>query len=168
MIASWADGTPAPTAQPRTAQGFSPEHRSLTGREHRLVPKGLTDSGRGFNPWEDIHTTARSEGAKEVRDRWIEWSTSAYLKQRFCRPLRGGAFYDQHHGLKPLAESFSPFGTKRSSILSTTQARPCRRVALHQKGSAKSDNKKDETGEANRTLCIGLPRNLDNSTLSER
>ena len=93
------------------AQAFSPlSLRDLSD----FVPKGLQDSARAesFRPWKRVHAKTRPEGAEDIRDRRFVSSTSAHLGHRFYRPLRGGPFLNRHLGLKPQAESFSPFGTQ--------------------------------------------------------
>jgi hypothetical protein len=98
----------------------------------RLVPKGLQDSARGFNPWKQVNTATRPEGAEAICERRSVWSTSLHLRHRFYRPfstsnpavagcnsnkpvmndclVRAGFFLNQHLGLKPQAESSCPFG----------------------------------------------------------
>ena len=75
-----------------------------------FVPKGLQDPARCFNPWKQVITTTRPEGAEDICERRSVWSTSVHLRHRFCRPFRAGVFLNQHLGLKPQAESFCPFG----------------------------------------------------------
>ena len=81
-----------------------------------FVPKGLQDSARGFNPWTCAHTTTRPEGAKDFSNRRVRLAKTAYSKHRFYRPLWGGVFFYCHLGLKPQAESSSPFGTKSDGL----------------------------------------------------
>ena len=109
MIANRADDGSAAKEHKNIVQGFSRlSRRDLSD----FVPKGLQDSARGFNPWKHVHAKTRPEGAEDIRDRRFVWSTSAHLRHRFYRPLRGGPFFNRHLGLKPQAESFSPFGTQ--------------------------------------------------------
>jgi hypothetical protein len=109
-FATLADEGPAPREQEGIAQEFSP----LSRRDWSdFVPKGLQDSARAesFRPWKHAQAKTRPEGAADIRDRRFVWS-SAHLRHRFYRPLRGGPFFNRHPGLKPQAESFSPFGTQ--------------------------------------------------------
>jgi hypothetical protein len=52
---------------------------------------------------------SRPEGAEEIYDRRSIWSPPTH---QFYRPFRAGRFMNRHLGLKPQAESCSPFGTK--------------------------------------------------------
>ena len=82
MMANGVDEGPAAKEQKNKAQGLS----RLSRRDlSDFVPKGLEDSARAesFRPWKHVH-----------------------------RPLRGEPFFNRHLGLKPQAESFSPFGTQ--------------------------------------------------------
>jgi adenosylcobinamide-phosphate synthase len=92
------------------------DHQSQNTRPERdvsdFVPKGLQDSARGFNPWEYVHAATRPEGAEDICNPRFVRSISTHLEHRFYRPLWGGAFLNLYQGLKPLAESCSPFGTK--------------------------------------------------------
>ena len=113
-----ADEGHAASEQRKIVQGFSfLSRRDLSD----FVPKGRQDSARGFNPWKRVHAKTRPEGAEDIRDRRIVWTISAYRKRRFYRPLRGGHRFNRHLGLKPQAQSFSPFGTRdRSELESNT------------------------------------------------
>jgi adenosylcobinamide-phosphate synthase len=82
-----------------------------------FVPKGLQDSARGFNPWEHAHRATRPEGAEDILSRRLVWSISIPLRHRFYRPFRAVHFLVDNQGLKPLAESLSPFGTKIATLL---------------------------------------------------
>ena len=109
IVESRADEGHAASEQRKVVQGFS----SLSRRDlSDFVPKGLKDSARGFNPWRRVHAKTRPEGAEDIRDRRVVWTISAYRKRRFYRPLRGAHRFNRHLGLKPQAESFSPFGTQ--------------------------------------------------------
>jgi adenosylcobinamide-phosphate synthase len=77
-----------------------------------FVPKGLQDSASGFNAWEYVHAATRPEGAEDICNPRFVWSISTHLGHRFYRPLWGGAVLILYQGLKPLAESCSPLGTK--------------------------------------------------------
>ena len=109
VIGTQGDGNPAPKEQQNIAEGFSPlSWWDLSD----FVPKGLKDAARGFNPWKHVHPKTRPEGAEDIRDRRFVWSKSAQPRHRCYRPLWGGPFFNWHLGLKPQAESFSPFGTE--------------------------------------------------------
>ena len=104
-----ADEGHAASEQRKIVQGFSFLSRwDLSD----FVPKGRQDSARGFNLWKRVHAKTRPEGAEDIRDRGLVWTISAYRKRRFYRPLRGGHRFNRHLGLKPQAQSFSPFGTQ--------------------------------------------------------
>jgi hypothetical protein len=60
---------------------------------------------------------SRPEGAEEIFDRRSIWSTPSRPMHRFYRPYRAGRFMNRHLGLKPQAESCSPFGTKTDTSL---------------------------------------------------
>jgi hypothetical protein len=118
IIESRADEGDAASEQRKIVQGFS----SLSRRDlSDVVPKGRQDSARGFNPWRRVHAKTRSEGAEDIRDRRVVWTISVYRKRRFYRTLRGGHRFNRHLGLKPQAESFSPFRTQdRGELESNT------------------------------------------------
>jgi len=79
-----------------------------------FVLKGLQGSARAesFRPWTCAQTTARPEGAEDIFNRRIRLAKTAYPSHRLYRALWGGALFYRHLGLKPQAESSSPFGTK--------------------------------------------------------
>ena len=117
MIANRVDEGPAAKEQKNEVQSLS----RLSLRDlSDFVPKGLKDSARGFNPWKHVHPETRPEGAEDIRDLYFVWSTSAHPEHRFYRPLRGGPFFNRYLGLKPQAESFSPFGTQNLRELQFT------------------------------------------------
>jgi len=161
IIESRADEGHAASQQRKIVHGFSSLSRSDLSD---LVPKGLQDSARGFNPWKRVHAETRPEGAEGIRDRSVVWTISAYRKRRFYRPLRGGHRFNRHLGLKPQAQSFSPFGTQNrgdlqsntpflrtsrnraqlvrrspSSMSPPAEGRPGKRGTLHNSGSAKAE-----------------------------
>src|ERR1700751_4583847 len=79
-----------------------------------FVPKGLQGSARAesFWPWTCAQTTASPERAEHIFNRRVRLAKTAYPSHRLYCPLWGGAFFYRHLGLKPQAESSSPFGTK--------------------------------------------------------
>jgi adenosylcobinamide-phosphate synthase len=87
---------------------ISPGGGSLSRRDARTQPGVLT-------PGID-QKIARPERAEDIR------STFCLRRRRFvtifCRPFRAGSFSVVNPGLKPRAESLSPFGTKAFEIVS--------------------------------------------------
>jgi hypothetical protein len=71
----------------------------------RIIPKGLQDSARGFNPW-NASTHAPPEWAEER----LHKRSDAMSRGNYVPPLQGGTLFLRHQGLKPLAESYHPFG----------------------------------------------------------
>ena len=153
MMANRVDEGPTAKEQKNKVQGLSRlSRRDLSD----FVPKGLQDSARGFNPWKHVHAKPRPEGADDIRDRRFVWSTSAHLRHRFYHPLRGGPFFNRHLGLKPQAESFSPFGTQDLCELQSNSP------VLHH--SALQDSRTRTKGRVRLTepLCIGQLQNQGN------
>jgi hypothetical protein len=84
--------------------GYLPFYRILSRRDRRTQPGVLTP---GIEK-----RTARPEGAEDTRSAFRlpkrEWLT------HLCRPFRAGPSCAGYLGLKPQAQSCSPFGTKLS------------------------------------------------------
>ena len=141
--------------QQNIGQVFSPlSRRDLSD----FVPKGLEDSARGFNPWKHVRPKTRPEVAEDIRDRRFVWSKSAQPRHRCYRPLWGGPFFNWHLGLKPQAESFSPFGTQDLRELRSNT--PVLHHSAPQESRTKTSTK--EPVRLTEPLCIGLLQNLGN------
>ena len=83
---------------------YGSDWTNASRRDLRTQPGVLTPGTRPI--------TNRPEGAEDGNsDLPFVWSVSAYVKHRFYRPFRVGSFFNRHLGLKPQAESLSPFGT---------------------------------------------------------
>ena len=85
---------------------------SWSRRDVRTQPGVLTPGG-------DQEIT-RPERAEDICGPRFIWSTSVHLKHRFYRPFRAGAYFNRYLGLKPQAESSSPFGTNAFPIFAQT------------------------------------------------
>jgi hypothetical protein len=96
----------------------------------RLCPEGTIGLSPGFQPREYVHTMSRPEGAEDVYDRRSIWSTPPRPMHRFYRPFRAGRFMNRHLGLKPQAESCSPFGTQKRAFADTVDVSPIRPITL--------------------------------------
>ena len=99
---------------------------SLSRRDVRTQPGVLT-------PGADQEIT-RPERAEDICDPRFVWSTSVDLRHRLYRPFsffvpsarklrrtgRAGAYFNRYLGLKPQAETSSPFGTNPFPIIAQT------------------------------------------------
>ena len=85
---------------------------NLSRRDERTQPGVLT-------PGID-QKMARPERAEDICCPRFVWSTSSLLRYRLYRPSRAGAYFNRYLGLKPQAESSSPFGTNESPIFTQT------------------------------------------------
>ena len=93
---------------------FCPETKDLSRRDYRTQPGVLT-------PGTDIKDVRPEIGGREVSalDAERDLLKSAYLSSNnpqpiFRRPFRAGPYCQCVLGLKPQAQSCSPFGTKNS------------------------------------------------------
>ena len=77
-----------------------------------ICPDGTIVLGPGFQRQEDVHGTSRPEGAEDICDQRSIWSVPVRLTRQFYRPFGAGHCINRCLGLKPQAESYSPFGTK--------------------------------------------------------
>ena len=83
----------------------------------RIRPRGVTECWsngvlRQVRIAPRVSGVGDAEGAEVVCDRRSIWSTPAHPAHQFYRPFGAGRSIAWHQGLKPLAESCSPFGTK--------------------------------------------------------
>jgi hypothetical protein len=72
----------------------------------------------------------RPEGAAESCDKRLVWLASYLSQVPILPPLQGGRFLDRHQGLKPLAESLGPFGTKTRTPVHIVDATSLQRLVL--------------------------------------
>ena len=78
-----------------------------------LCTEGTIGLSPGFQPREHVHINVLPvKGRKVFGERRSIWSTPAQRRIGFYRPFGAGRFTNRHLGLKPQAESYSPFGTK--------------------------------------------------------
>src|ERR1700722_3593629 len=83
---------------------FYPENKDLSRRDYRTQPGVLT-------PGTDIKDVRPESGGREVSALDAEGDPQPI----FCRPFRAGPFCQCVLGLKPQAQSYSPFGTMNST-----------------------------------------------------
>jgi hypothetical protein len=83
-------------------------HNNETNAGKRDAPKGQKDSAWGFNPRYKSSPRTRPEGAADCAFQiWLDIG----VRGPALPPLQAGTFFYRYQGLKPLAESYSPFGT---------------------------------------------------------
>jgi len=80
-----------------------------------FVPKGLKDSAWGLNPRCLLKGRPRPEGAAEPVLHVCRDLPNEPLTTNIFRPFRAGRYLNVFPGLKPRAESLSPFGTNSVS-----------------------------------------------------
>ena len=79
------------------------------------VPKGLKDLARGFNPWSRLKKP-RPEVGGRTGAIGVRMLTERTVDQKSSDPSGRGVGWTCYQGLKPLAESFGPFGTAAYSF----------------------------------------------------
>jgi len=77
-----------------------------------LCPEGTIGLSPGLQPREHVHTMSRPEGGGRYLSSAVHLVNPYHPTRRFYRPFGAGRFINRYLGLKPQAESYSPYGTK--------------------------------------------------------
>jgi hypothetical protein len=80
--------------------------------DRTLCPEGTIGLSLGFQPQGHAHPRRALKGRQDFLFDCL-FGDPHSLRERFCRPFRAGRLFDRYLGLKPQAQSCSPFGTKR-------------------------------------------------------